>query len=127
MARARNETEPVIGLIESNWGGTMVEMWQPNATLNAQACSNASGGPYEPAQLNRWDVDAGALWNGMVLPLVNMSIRGALWYQGENNVFQCQGGRDAVLGDPSACGTVRDNSGYGCFMGNLIGDGVMYR
>ena len=74
----------------------------------------------EPAQLNRWDVDAGALWNGMVLPLVNMSIRGALWYQGENNVFQCQGGRDAVLGDPSACGTVRDNSGYGCFMGNLI-------
>eukprot|EP00937_MAST-01D_sp_MAST-1D-sp2_P002517 g2517.t1 len=120
MARARNETEPVIGLIESNWGGTMVEMWQPNATLNAQACANASGGAYEPAQLNRWDVDAGALWNGMVLPLVNMSIRGALWYQGENNVFQCQGGRDAVLGDPSACGTVRDNSGYGCFMANLI-------
>eukprot|EP01051_Picozoa_sp_SAG22_P017010 SAG22_NODE_2529_length_2473_cov_3.477675_3_plen_119_part_00 len=34
--------EPVvpIGLIGSHWGGTMVEMWQPNATLNAQVSSS---------------------------------------------------------------------------------------
>ena len=56
----------------------MVEMWQPNATLNAQVCKNATGGPWAPWQLNRWDIDAGALYNGMVLPYVNMTIKGAL-------------------------------------------------
>jgi len=25
----------------------------------------------------------------MVLPYVNMTIKGALWWQGENNAFQC--------------------------------------
>ena len=49
----------------SNWGGTMVEHWQPNASLNAQVCKSAAGGKYAPDQLERWDIDAGALWNGM--------------------------------------------------------------
>jgi hypothetical protein len=66
MAEAANETVVPFGLIESNWGGTMVEMWQPNSTLNAHVCKNASGGTYEASQLNRWDIDAGALYNGMV-------------------------------------------------------------
>ena len=56
----------------------------------------------------------------MILPLVNMSIKGALWYQGENNVFQCTGGKNAPLGEPAACGDVAAGSGYGCFMQNLI-------
>ena len=43
----------------------MVEMWQPNASLNAQVCKSADGGKYAPDQLERWDIDAGALWNGM--------------------------------------------------------------
>ena len=67
----------------------MVEMWQPNASLNGGACKNASNGPYTPAQNGRWDIDSGALWNGMVRPLLSTTIKGALWYQGENNVFQC--------------------------------------
>ena len=46
IAEAKNETTIPFGLIESNWGGTMVEMWQPNASLNAQVCKSASGGPY---------------------------------------------------------------------------------
>lgn len=120
MAEERNETEVTFGLIHSSWGGTMVEMWQPNETLNAQVCKNASGGDYDPSQLNRASIDAGALWNGMVLPFVNMTIKAALWYQGENNVFQCVGGRRASLGDLESCGNVLEKSGYGCFMENLI-------
>ena len=146
MMVAKGEAEIPFGLIESNWGGTMVEMWQPNASINAQACKNASGGAYAANQLGRWDIDAGSLWNGMVLPLVNYSIRGvrygaafslqllrarahlflpplpfqALWYQGENNVFQCRLGRDAPLGNPKACGDVTEGTGYGCFMQNLV-------
>ena len=34
----------------------------------------------------------GALWNGMTAPFVNMTIFGALYYQGENNVYECQSG-----------------------------------
>ena len=41
-------------------------------------------------------------------------------FRGENNVFQCSGGRGAPLGEPTNCGQVTDGSGYGCFMQNLI-------
>ena len=47
-------------------------MWQPNATLNAQVCKNDTGGAWAPWQLKRWDIAGGALYNGMVLPYVNM-------------------------------------------------------
>ena len=96
----------------------MVEHWQPNATLNAQVCKNNSGGAYAPWQNQRWDIDSGALYNGQVLPMINTTIKGALWWQGENNVFQCH---DAINGNqmhdsgpgggPLACGSVEDHTG----------------
>ncbi|KAK7235849.1 hypothetical protein SO694_00064188 [Aureococcus anophagefferens] len=44
-ARAKAATAP--GLVHSSWGGTIAEMWLPNATLyDASAgCLNATGGP----------------------------------------------------------------------------------
>jgi hypothetical protein len=60
----------------------MVEMWIPNATLNNAACKNNSGGAYEPWQNERWDIDSGALYNGMVRPFLRMTIKAVLWYQG---------------------------------------------
>ena len=77
----KNETIIPFGLISSQWGGTMVEMWQPNASLNAGTCHNASGGKYVSSQNKRWDIDSGALFNGMVRPLLTSTIKGALWYQ----------------------------------------------
>jgi len=114
LAEARGENVVPFGLIDSAFGGTMVENWQPNATLKATACRNASGAPYSP---EHGFLEAGALWNGMVLPFVNMTIKGALWYQGENNIFQCAAGAE---GEPDACGHVADGTGYGCFMQSLI-------
>ena len=114
---ANGEEIVPLGLIGSHWGGTMVEMWQPNATLNAQVCKNDTGHPWEPKQMARWDIGGGGLYNGMVLPFllrsymyvqsifvslpvvfgsivkylarsryVNTTIKGALWWQGENIV-----------------------------------------
>lgn len=57
-----------------------------------------------------------------------MTIKGALWWQGENNAFQCHDElpeyashpRDAPGGGPMACGDVADHTGYACKMKNLI-------
>ena len=44
----------------------------------------------EPTQPAGWPGDfrgPTVLWNGMVSPLLNFSIRGVLWYQGESNAY----------------------------------------
>ena len=48
--------EPIVpfGLISSQWGGTEIEHWQPNTTLNAGVCKNNSGGAYAPWQNSRY-------------------------------------------------------------------------
>lgn len=35
MSRENNSTVVPIGLIVSAWGGTEIEMWQPNKTIDA--------------------------------------------------------------------------------------------
>ena len=82
MAEARGEQIIPLGLVSSQWGGTMIQHWVPNSTLNAQACLNSTGGAYAPSQNQRWDIDSGALFNGMVRPWLQFTIKGALWYQG---------------------------------------------
>ncbi|XP_018554421.1 sialate O-acetylesterase [Lates calcarifer] len=63
-----------IGLVESCWGGTPVEAWSSSRAL--QKCgSELLNGPRNDS----------VLWNAMIHPLLNMTIKGALWYQGEAN------------------------------------------
>jgi len=69
--------------------------------------------------------DDGALNNGMVAPFLNMTIFGALWYQGENNVHECIPSPDANSrstgdGGPSACGNILTKTGYACSTLNLV-------
>ena len=66
-----------IGLIDATWGGTIVEAWSPPEAL--EACDVADAGTNDEQNHNTY------LWNGMIQPLTQMSIRGALWYQGEAN------------------------------------------
>jgi sialate O-acetylesterase len=53
-----------IGLIESAWGGSLIEPW------------TIAGGK------------SGGMYNGMIAPIQPLSIRGAIWYQGESNAFE---------------------------------------
>lgn len=134
-----------IGLIESAFGGTMIESWIDapkqfecsNITCTANqtmhftketeaacmaAASSANTTNNNPDILPRYTFDyrnldphisakgAGAngqLYNGMVLPFVNMSLKGWLWYQGENNL-----GKHA--------GNVLDKAGYACMLPLLV-------
>jgi sialate O-acetylesterase len=86
MAIERNETPVPFGLIGTYWGGTIIEMWMQNETVSN--CKNASGDATvhqrDGCDGNTETPCNGALWNGMIAPLINMTIKAATWYQGEN-------------------------------------------
>ena len=68
-----------VGMICSSWGGSSIEAWMDKETI-AQF----------PAALKRWEktqpqTKPSLLYNGMIAPIVNYTIKGALWYQGESN------------------------------------------
>lgn len=67
-----------IGLIESDWGGTPIEYWS-----SPDAIATCHTGP------------SSVLWNSMIHPYLPMTIKGAIWYQGEansgnSNLYACQ-------------------------------------
>ncbi|XP_072012729.1 sialate O-acetylesterase isoform X2 [Engystomops pustulosus] len=77
-----------IGLVESVWGGTPVEAWSSKTALSNCGLSESS-----KEKIQRFEVTDTAtgpcqytvLWNAMIHPLLNMTIKGAIWYQGEAN------------------------------------------
>jgi len=90
-------------LISSNWGGTFIQAWSsPDALAKCaharkyeveeiegqyQTTPKIGDGP-NPNQYS-------ALWNAMIVPFLRTTIKGALWYQGENNAgdpadYTCQ-------------------------------------
>jgi sialate O-acetylesterase len=75
-----------IGLIDSSWGGTPAEAWTSRSALEKHES-------LKPL-LVHWDENTsknvphrpGNLFNGMIAPIIPLSIRGVIWYQGESNV-----------------------------------------
>ena len=61
-----------VGLIGTYWGGTADELWSSPDAL--RKCLDPATGPTG---------EDGQLWNGMIVPLLNTTIKGAVWYQGE--------------------------------------------
>lgn len=103
-----------IGLIDSTWGGTPAEAWTSLDTLGADAslmpvfAARAAMINKEPDQVRMDAADARAkvngqpavrrawhpqlvswepagLYNAMVAPLIELPVRGVIWYQGESN------------------------------------------
>ncbi len=81
-----------IGLIGTNWGGTVAESWTSAGGLAGfpefqEAIAKVKSIAQDPAADRKWfNVNTPtALWNGMIAPLVPYGIRGAIWYQGESN------------------------------------------
>ena len=61
--RLQQELNVPIGLINTSWGGTAIEPWTTTGD------------------------HSGELYNAMVAPLTNLSVRGVIWYQGETNIL----------------------------------------
>jgi len=74
-----------VGLISTAWGGTPAEVWTPVESLKAEPdlgfyLNNWNGSQW-------WPGTPGVLYNAMINPLLNYTIKGAIWYQGESNVL----------------------------------------
>jgi len=72
-----------VGIIETAWGGTVIEAW-----MNKESLQPFAGEIKIPAvtdTLKLHQNDPTGLYNGMVTPLIGYGIRGVLWYQGESN------------------------------------------
>ncbi|XP_076138671.1 sialate O-acetylesterase-like [Alosa pseudoharengus] len=78
-----------IGLVESCWGGTPVEAWSSTRSLQKcgipQATESYNDFIEDEPLLLAGPKENSVLWNAMIHPLLNMTITGAIWYQGENN------------------------------------------
>lgn len=104
-----------VGLIQSSWGGTPIEPWTPEEAYSAknlkkiemleksfktdsayyaQAIKYYKEGiiteyPTKPVSViyhRAVHKRKAVLYNGMISPLINYCIKGAIWYQGESNV-----------------------------------------
>lgn len=63
-----------IGLVKNEWGGSMIEAWVPetNAITGEQYCTDRN------VRVGR---TPGKLFNSMIVPVSNTTIKGWLWYQ----------------------------------------------
>lgn len=72
-----------VGLIQSAWSGTPVELWEPNEVLDSdpamkEAATKIRDVSYRPNK-------PGYIYNAMIYPISNYTIAGVIWYQGEGN------------------------------------------
>ena len=72
-----------IGLINANWGGTPAEVWTPADSVNNDPVLKEAASKQQP--YDWWPYTPGATFNGMIAPVTNYNIAGAIWYQGESN------------------------------------------
>jgi sialate O-acetylesterase len=73
-----------VGLISTSWGGTPVQSWTDDITMTNEFKE------FDLSALNTEQIfepsTPTVLFNSMIHPLLNFTIRGAIWYQGEANI-----------------------------------------
>jgi len=77
-----------VGLIASYWGGTCVQAWTPKEVYEQNTELKKLAEDTKP--VNWAPVEPSVIYNSMLYPLVNYSIAGAIWYQGEANTGEPQ-------------------------------------
>jgi len=72
-----------VGIIESSYGGSTIQAWIDPATIKGHKTVAQDNKVALNAPLNRHS--PGALYNGMLNPILGFGIKGVLWYQGASN------------------------------------------
>ncbi|MDC7682117.1 sialate O-acetylesterase [Asticcacaulis sp. BYS171W] len=82
-----------VGLIDSTWGGTRIEEWISTDGFRGQSSLKrflaVEAGGEKVDGIKRTE-----LFNGMIAPLSNLTIKGVIWYQGEGNASDYPAGDD---------------------------------
>ncbi|MEI8203972.1 MAG: sialate O-acetylesterase [Bacteroidota bacterium] len=70
-----------VGIICSSWGGSKIEAWMSKETVSKFPKA------FEETTQAKTMIQQRAtqLYNGIIYPLFNFSIKGVIWYQGESN------------------------------------------
>lgn len=73
-----------VGLVVAAWGGSACEAWMSDDMLKAfpEAAVNI---PAVGSKIKSKNRTPSVLFKGMLNPLIGMSMRGVIWYQGEDN------------------------------------------
>lgn len=72
-----------VGLIVTSWGGSACEAWMKADWLKAFPDAKIPATEADVKSKNRTPT---VLYNGMLHPLIGVTMRGVIWYQGEDNV-----------------------------------------
>jgi sialate O-acetylesterase len=76
-----------VGLIDSDWGGTRIELWtSAGAFAKEKSLADLAAAAKKPGAKAEGVVPS-LLYNGQIAPLAPFAIRGAIWYQGESNLM----------------------------------------
>ena len=71
LTDALGAAAPPLGLIHTAWGGSTIQNWISNATLNSNVCANHSSG----------QGNDGGWFVSRVEPYAEMTIKGWAWYR----------------------------------------------
>ena len=93
-AKENNKAVVPIGILDTAIGGTMIEQWTLNST--SKACRNISLASHNEG-----------LYDTDVVPYLSMTVKGFVWYQGENNMHGLKGNS-------------LHSTGYGCMMPAMV-------
>lgn len=77
-----------VGLIQAAWGGTPAEVWTPAELIDTDPVLKEAKGKL--VRTTWWPITPGYTYNGMLAPIINYSIAGAIWYQGEGNTANAE-------------------------------------
>lgn len=71
-----------VGIIEAAWGGTRIESWIPKDSLEKFSAVSIPEVSLSDASERKRPTE---IYNGMIHPFQDYTIKGFLWYQGESN------------------------------------------
>lgn len=75
--------EVPVGLINSSWGGTPVEVWIEKRLINED--DQLKKAAEKQNDIAWWPSAPGLAYNAMIHPITKFDIAGWIWYQGESN------------------------------------------
>ena len=78
-----------LGLIQTAYGGTSIQSWSSPTVLKKCNATERTQPMKIDSLTNEYDITANIndsqLWNAMIYPFLPMTIKAAIWYQGEND------------------------------------------